>query len=128
MGHSAKITKCVEGLHNKAFILKMDNGSKVLAKLPNPNAGPAHFSVASEVATRELLRDVFNIPLSRVLSWSSDAAKAVLPVDGMVEPEDYNLAGENNRKFKDTFLRLAKDEEEKELFGNLWPCSESGNI
>lgn len=49
------ITKCVEGLHNKAFILKMDNGSEVFAKLPNPNAGPAHFSVASEVATRELV-------------------------------------------------------------------------
>jgi hypothetical protein len=51
-----RITKCVEGLHNKAFILKMDNGSEVFAKLPNPNAGPAHFSVASEVATRELVR------------------------------------------------------------------------
>jgi hypothetical protein len=34
----------------------MDNGSEVFAKLPNPNAGPAHFSVASEVATRELVR------------------------------------------------------------------------
>ncbi|KAJ5175578.1 uncharacterized protein N7482_001455 [Penicillium canariense] len=34
----------------------MDNGSEVFAKLPNPNAGPAHFSVASEVATHELVR------------------------------------------------------------------------
>ena len=54
--------------------------------------------------------------------------QAVLPVDGMVEPEDYDLARENNRKFKDTFIRLAKDEEEKELFRNLWPYQESGNI
>ena len=53
--------------------------------------------------------------------------QAVLPVDGMVEPEDYDLASENNRKFKDTFLGLAKDEEEKELFRNLWPYQESGN-
>lgn len=51
-----RITKCVEGLHNKAFILRMDNESEVFAKLPNPNAGPAHLSVASEVATRELVR------------------------------------------------------------------------
>lgn len=34
----------------------MDNGSEVFAKLPNPNAGPARFTVASEVATRELVR------------------------------------------------------------------------
>lgn len=54
--------------------------------------------------------------------------QAVLPVDGMVEPEDYDLARENNRKFKDIFIGLAKDEEEKELFRNLWPYAESGNI
>lgn len=46
-----RITKCVEGLHNKAFILRMGNGSEVFAKLQNPNTGPAHFSVALEVAT-----------------------------------------------------------------------------
>lgn len=34
----------------------MDNGFEVVAKLPNPNAGPAHFTVASEVATREVVR------------------------------------------------------------------------
>lgn len=47
--------------------------------------------------------------------------QAVLPVDGMVDPEGYDLALENSRKFKDTFIGLAKDEEEKELFRNLWP-------
>ena len=47
--------------------------------------------------------------------------QAVLPVDGMVDPEDYDLARENSRKFKDTFIGLAKDEEERELFRNLWP-------
>jgi hypothetical protein len=51
-----RVTKCAEGLHNKAFILEMDNGSEVFAKLPNPNAGPAHLTVSSEVATRELVR------------------------------------------------------------------------
>ena len=56
-----KITKCSEGLHNKAFILTMDNGSEVFAKLPNPNAGPAHFTVASEVATRELVRQLIDL-------------------------------------------------------------------
>lgn len=54
--------------------------------------------------------------------------QAVLPVDGMVEPEDYELAIENNRKFKDIFIGLAKDEEEKELFKKLWPYQKSGRI
>lgn len=49
------ILNCSEGLHNKAFILTMDNGYQLFAKLPNPNAGPARFTVASEVATRELV-------------------------------------------------------------------------
>lgn len=50
-----KVLKCVEGLHNKAFILTMDNGAEVFAKLPNPNAGPSHYTTASEVATRKMV-------------------------------------------------------------------------
>lgn len=33
----------------------MDNGMEVFAKLPNPNAGPARFTTASEVATRQFV-------------------------------------------------------------------------
>lgn len=54
--------------------------------------------------------------------------QAVLPIDGMVKPEDHDLAVENNRKFRDIFMGLAKDEEEMELFKNLWPYQESGSI
>jgi hypothetical protein len=54
--------------------------------------------------------------------------QAVLPVDGMVAPEDYDLARENSRKFKDIFVGLAKDDDEKELFRNLWPYQESGGV
>ncbi len=54
--------------------------------------------------------------------------QALLPIDGMVEPEDYNLALENNRRFKDTFIALAKDEEEKELFKNIWPYQEPRSV
>ncbi|OJJ86067.1 uncharacterized protein ASPGLDRAFT_65230 [Aspergillus glaucus CBS 516.65] len=66
------ITKCAEGFSNKGFILTMDNGSEVFAKIPNLIAGPARLTIASEVVTRELLRDVFKIPVPRVLAWSSD--------------------------------------------------------
>jgi hypothetical protein len=53
--------------------------------------------------------------------------QAILPVDGMVETEDYDVARENCRKFKDIFIGLAKDENERELFRNLWPYQESGS-
>jgi hypothetical protein len=50
-----RVLKCREGLNNKAYLLTMDNGSEVFAKLPNPIAGPAYYTTASEVATREFV-------------------------------------------------------------------------
>jgi hypothetical protein len=46
-----KLLKCVEGLHKKVFVLTMDNSREVVVKVPNPNAGPAFYTTASEVAT-----------------------------------------------------------------------------
>ena len=37
--------------------MTMDNGAEVLAKIPNPNAGPAFCTTASEVATRHFVCD-----------------------------------------------------------------------
>lgn len=50
-----KILKRKEGMNNKAYILTMDNGTEVLAKLPNPCAGPSFYTTASEVATRTIV-------------------------------------------------------------------------
>ncbi|KAH7408181.1 phosphotransferase enzyme family protein [Phaeosphaeria sp. MPI-PUGE-AT-0046c] len=83
--HCIQVLKCIEGLHNKAFILTMDTGAQVLAKLPNPNAGPAHYTTASEVATRRMLRDIFDIPIPRVLAWSSDAANNPVQAEYILE-------------------------------------------
>lgn len=47
--------------------------------------------------------------------------QGVLPVDGMVDPKDYEIAIENNRKFKEIFIGLAQNEAEKELYTKLWP-------
>ncbi|PGH15478.1 hypothetical protein AJ80_05495 [Polytolypa hystricis UAMH7299] len=38
-----------------------------------------------------------------------------------VDPEDYEAAKANSAKFKEIFVGLAKDEEERELFDKLWP-------
>jgi len=54
-----EIEKLPEGNFNKTFILTMNNGKQVIAKVPNPNAGHAHFTTASEVATMDFVRDVF---------------------------------------------------------------------
>ncbi|KAK2748309.1 hypothetical protein FQN57_000967 [Myotisia sp. PD_48] len=66
-----KIVKLPEGLYNKVFSLKMENGEEILARIPNPNAGHAKSLVASEVATLDFLRNVLDFPAPRVLGWSS---------------------------------------------------------
>jgi hypothetical protein len=50
-----KVLKCVEGQFNKVFILTMDNDAELVVKIPNPNAGPAFYTTASEVATRHFV-------------------------------------------------------------------------
>ncbi|KAL1871860.1 hypothetical protein Plec18167_007011 [Paecilomyces lecythidis] len=47
--------------------------------------------------------------------------QGVLPADGMVDPEDYEKAKENSLKFKDVFVGLGENEEERELYSRLWP-------
>ncbi|RAH76776.1 hypothetical protein BO86DRAFT_413617 [Aspergillus japonicus CBS 114.51] len=80
-GHDAsnctKVLKCIEGQYNKSLILSMDNGQEVVARLPNPNAGPKFYTTASEVATRQFLRDRLAIPVPRIYAWSADEANAV---------------------------------------------------
>ncbi|KZN88255.1 Altered inheritance of mitochondria protein [Penicillium chrysogenum] len=66
-----QMTKLPEGLYNKVFSLKMENGEEVLARIPNPNAGHPQYCVASEVATLDFLRNILGIPVPRVLAWSS---------------------------------------------------------
>jgi hypothetical protein len=53
-----KVLKCIEGQFNKAFFMTMNNGAEVLAKIPNPNAGPAFYTTASEVGTRNFVSGV----------------------------------------------------------------------
>jgi hypothetical protein len=54
-GSCVSMTKFAEGGYNKVFRLLMDDGKTVLARIPNPNAGPPFYTTASEVATMELV-------------------------------------------------------------------------
>lgn len=49
------ISKIGEGNFNKVFRLEMDDGSKVIARIPHPNAGPPRYTTTSEVATMEFV-------------------------------------------------------------------------
>jgi hypothetical protein len=53
------ITKLAEGGYNKVFRLVMDNGSVAIARIPNPNAGPAQRTTASEVATMDFVSFIY---------------------------------------------------------------------
>ncbi|RAL06576.1 uncharacterized protein BO97DRAFT_474195 [Aspergillus homomorphus CBS 101889] len=72
-----KVSKCVEGQFNKAFVLTMSNGDEVVARLPNPNAGPAFYTIASEVATRQFIREIMGLPVPKIYTWSSDSSNPV---------------------------------------------------
>ncbi|EFE35563.1 uncharacterized protein ARB_05606 [Trichophyton benhamiae CBS 112371] len=70
-----KLNKLPEGLHNKVFSLQMETGREVIARIPNPNAGNSRIVVSSEVATLEFLHNILDIPVPKVLAWSSPALR-----------------------------------------------------
>lgn len=47
------VTKLPEGNFSKTFLVTMDDGRELVAKLPNPNAGRPHLTTASEAATMD---------------------------------------------------------------------------
>jgi hypothetical protein len=49
------VAKYPDGMFNKSMLFTMNDGSQVVAKVPNPNAGLPHFTTASEVATMDFV-------------------------------------------------------------------------
>ncbi|KJX97384.1 phosphotransferase enzyme family protein [Zymoseptoria brevis] len=72
-----KLAKLSEGSFNKAFVLTMDDGKEIIAKIPNPNAGYEHFTTASEVATMDYARNILGVPVPQVYAWNSSADNPV---------------------------------------------------
>ncbi|KAF1951434.1 hypothetical protein CC80DRAFT_519375 [Byssothecium circinans] len=71
------LEKIGEGNFNKAYRLVMEGGQKVVAKVPHPNAGPAVFTTASEVATMEFARTILGLPVPKILAWSASEKNPV---------------------------------------------------
>ncbi|KXG52884.1 Aminoglycoside phosphotransferase [Penicillium griseofulvum] len=71
-----KVEKLEEN-YNKAFLLTMESGHQVVAKVPNPNAGLPFYTTASEVATMEFARTIASIPVPKVHAWNNTADNTV---------------------------------------------------
>ncbi|KAH6723680.1 kinase-like domain-containing protein [Leptodontidium sp. MPI-SDFR-AT-0119] len=72
----------------------MDDGTIVIARIPNPNAGPPFKTTASEVATMDFARTVLGIPVPKVLSWSGEAENPVESEYILMEEAIGNQLGE----------------------------------
>ncbi|RYP57608.1 hypothetical protein DL769_009386 [Monosporascus sp. CRB-8-3] len=81
----SSMVKLAEGGFNKVFRLVLDDGSAVIARIPNPNAGSPRWTTASEVATMDFVRippsppalSILGLPVPKVLAWSMEADNPV---------------------------------------------------
>ena len=60
--------------------------------------------------------------VGKMLSMFRD--QGLLPADGMVQPEDYQIAVENCRKYKQILLNAAQNQDERELYSKVWPYND----
>ncbi|RAK82140.1 aminoglycoside phosphotransferase family protein [Aspergillus fijiensis CBS 313.89] len=110
------ITKRGKGGSNRTFLLTMDDGRKVVAKIPYSIAGPQYYTTAFEVATMEFARTVLNIPTPKVLAWCADSRCSVgseyiiMEVARGNRPADVwdDLALEEKLKVTDRLVALQK--------------------
>lgn len=58
------VEKLPDGMFNKSFLFTMGDGAQVVGKVPNPNAGQAHYTTASEVATMDFVSCIY--PCARI--------------------------------------------------------------
>ena len=62
-----KVKKLPDGNFNKALLLTMNDGREVVAKVPNPNVGLPHLTIASEVATMDFVS--LDVDLNISMHW-----------------------------------------------------------
>ena len=72
-GTCRHVEKYGEGPSNKVFLMTTEEGKEVIAKVSQPNAGRPYFTTASEVATMDYVRNVLDLPVPRIFTWSADA-------------------------------------------------------
>lgn len=73
--HCVNIVKLTEGASNKIFVLTMNDGFEVIARIPTPMAIAPTYTTASEVATMDYLRNRLLLPLPEVYAWDCNRDK-----------------------------------------------------
>ncbi|EFR05414.1 hypothetical protein MGYG_08426 [Nannizzia gypsea CBS 118893] len=66
-----------EGGYNRVFILSLDNGKRIVARIPTRVAGAPRLTTNSEVATIAYLQSKTSLPLPKVLAWCDDPSNPV---------------------------------------------------
>ncbi|KAL4799240.1 kinase-like domain-containing protein [Aspergillus venezuelensis] len=62
-----------KGNYNRIFLAYMNDGKRLVVKIPQPNAGRERFTIASEVATMKYAREKLGIPAPNVLSYCTNS-------------------------------------------------------
>ncbi len=94
--HGAPVCKIdkMEGGFSKALLMTIEDGAEVVAKIPNPTAGRAKYSTASEAAVLQyskqsslyilvladilvVVREYTTVPVPKILAWNDDALNPV---------------------------------------------------
>ncbi|KAL3428930.1 hypothetical protein BDV09DRAFT_190563 [Aspergillus tetrazonus] len=79
-----RVEKFPDGMFNKTFLFTMHDGTQVVGKVPNPNAGRAHYTIASEVATMDFARNELRTPGPKVLAWNSRAEENLVGAEYII--------------------------------------------
>jgi aminoglycoside phosphotransferase (APT) family kinase protein len=75
-GKAISIAKTAEGGFNRVFTLTLEDGFKLIAKVPYHIAVPNYFATASEAATLTFLRSK-DIPVPEVYDYCANAENPV---------------------------------------------------
>lgn len=78
------LTKLPEGIYNKVLVLTMQDGDQVVARLPTPGAGPAHYTTASEVAIMAYVRNTIGIPVPKILTHTSQTENNAVGAEDII--------------------------------------------
>ncbi|KAI9669662.1 MAG: hypothetical protein M1831_007358 [Alyxoria varia] len=119
-----------EGGFNRVFVFVLDNGKRIVAKLPFSLAGPPRLITNSEVATVKYLQSKTSIPVPNIIDWNDDPVNAVGSVYIITEHVEGaqlhqrwpSIAGGDKIRFVKSFCRMAKEMVDLEfpVYGSLY--------
>ncbi|EGD94286.1 serine/threonine protein kinase [Trichophyton tonsurans CBS 112818] len=67
----------IEGGFSKALLMKREDGTEVVAKIPCRNSGPAVYTTETEVGILKYVKQHTSVPVPEVYAWSSDPTNPV---------------------------------------------------